>query len=172
MTKPPINRIKRLPLRRIPAPAPVKKITKLERLRIEKEKEKMLQDAAAIYPDALYLTNDALTVIYKGITRKINGNLLTRQNAWANLDEIKDAHELMLIIFDIMHSTNEKHYLRDLLKDITVIELRLQLLWGFKRDPLYHKFWNYPKCTCPKYDNIDSYPYMAFYSKRCVLHGT
>lgn len=34
----------------------------------------------------------------------------------------------------------------------------LQSLWGFKQHGEYHKFWELPKCICPKIDNEDRYP--------------
>ncbi len=51
-------------------------------------------------------------------------------------------------------------------------EYRLQELWGFPKDPNYHKFWEMSGCTCPKIDNEDSYP-TGFYihTQNCPLHG-
>lgn len=54
----------------------------------------------------------------------------------------------------------------------TDLEFRLQKAWGFSQDINFHKFWERPRCTCPKMDNDDTYPY-GYYttSLDCPLHG-
>jgi hypothetical protein len=51
-------------------------------------------------------------------------------------------------------------------------EYRLQELWGFPKDPNYHRFWEMAGCTCPKMDNEDAYP-TGYYTRsgNCPLHG-
>ena len=51
-------------------------------------------------------------------------------------------------------------------------EYSLQELWGFPKDPNYHKFWEMAGCTCPKMDNEDAYP-TGYYIRvgDCPLHG-
>jgi hypothetical protein len=55
----------------------------------------------------------------------------------------------------------------------TELEFQLQKAWGFQQDSKYHKFWERPRCTCPKMDNDDGYPY-GYYtiSGVCPLHGS
>jgi hypothetical protein len=50
-------------------------------------------------------------------------------------------------------------------------EYKLQDLWGFERDPNFHKFWEMDGCTCPTMDNRDAYPYQQIVDGRCPLHG-
>ena len=54
----------------------------------------------------------------------------------------------------------------------TNLEFRLQKAWGFTQDINFHKFWERPRCTCPKMDNDDNYPH-GYYttSMDCPLHG-
>ena len=54
----------------------------------------------------------------------------------------------------------------------TNLEFSLQKAWGFSQDIKYHKFWDRPRCTCPKMDNDDAYPYGYYViSESCPLHG-
>lgn len=50
-------------------------------------------------------------------------------------------------------------------------EYKLQDLWGFERNPNFHKFWEMEGCTCPKLDNEDEYPYRNFVNTSCPIHG-
>lgn len=51
------------------------------------------------------------------------------------------------------------------------IEFELQKLWGYSRDAKMHRFWETPKCECPKMDNRDAYPHLQFINEKCPLHG-
>lgn len=102
----------------------------------------------------------------------INPFILNQHNAWDNLEEIRDMHTLKHVIFlDIEQETNPKR-LKELDLAVQEVEFQLQDLWGFPRHAGFHKFWNRPKCTCPKLDNEDNYP-TGFYviNKECPLHG-
>jgi hypothetical protein len=52
------------------------------------------------------------------------------------------------------------------------IEFELQDAWHFPRDMNYHRFWDRPRCTCPKIDNEDNWPH-GYYTivTSCPLHG-
>lgn len=50
-------------------------------------------------------------------------------------------------------------------------EFDLQKAWGFPLRAAYHRFWEFPGCTCPTMDNRDSYPHMQYHSSTCLLHG-
>lgn len=62
--------------------------------------------------------------------------------------------------------------LKDLVNKWTKLQFELQKLWGFEQNPDFHRFWDLPKCTCPKIDNEDLYG-MNFSIKnlKCILHG-
>lgn len=52
-----------------------------------------------------------------------------------------------------------------------MIELELQRLWGFKEDPKFIKFWEFPKCICPVLDNEDRWPTGVYvYNCSCPIH--
>lgn len=125
-----------------------------------------------IYNDPLHIHPDVYTVSYNGERAfTLNKRLLDSQNAWGNLTEIIEAHELKLAIYNIIHDSDDKVLLKSLAKDLKEIEFELQELWGFERDANFHRFWEYEKCECPKIDNMDSYPYQQYISYNCPLHG-
>lgn len=104
---------------------------------------------------------------------KLNPNFLRKQN----IDEagekvILELHELRLNIDDKMKSEDDPVKLKILDKEYTEIEFKLQDAWGFPRNAHYHRFWNRPKCTCPKMDNEDAYSTKySIINHSCPLHG-
>lgn len=115
-----------------------------------------------------------LEVVYNGMPiYKLNKHLLERQNCVENLQKIKDAHISKLTVYSKIEKTSDKQELKKLANLITEIEFNLQELWKFPKDKNFHKFWETPKCLCPKMDNMDSYPHGYYIiSSDCPLHGT
>jgi hypothetical protein len=125
------------------------------------------------YKDPLHVSYNELTVKYKGKPHyMLNKRLLDSQLAWDNLQKIKHAHWLKLMINDMILETDNEILMRSLAKDLTLIEFELQELWKFPLDGNFHRFWEAPKCTCPKLDNEDNYP-IGYYTVNltCPLHG-
>jgi hypothetical protein len=102
----------------------------------------------------------------------LNPFMLNQQDAWHNLEALKDIHILKQVIYiDLEQETNPKR-LKELSLDLQELEFHLQDLWGFSRDARYHRFWEYPKCTCPKLDNEDRYATgFVIVNSDCPLHG-
>lgn len=52
-------------------------------------------------------------------------------------------------------------------------ETTLQTLWGFDEGAGWIRWWNYPRCSCPKMDNDDAWP-NGWYTKSgaCPIHGS
>ena len=103
---------------------------------------------------------------------ELNPNLLEKQNVKHRENAIKFIHEAKLEIFTAMNITDEPEMLQSMDKLLTELEFTLQDLWGFPRDARYHKFWERPRCDCPKLDNEDFYPTgRSYYNSACPLHG-
>ncbi len=103
----------------------------------------------------------------------LNKHLFDRQLCWENLEAIKEVHALKLLFYAVIEETTDRKLLKELALDITLCEFELQRLWKFTEDVKFHRFWEVPKCVCPKLDNNDNYPtgyYMV--STTCPLHGT
>jgi hypothetical protein len=99
----------------------------------------------------------------------INPFLLNQHNAWENAQAIVDAHTLKMVIYQMMQEPGTD--LKACALDLEELEYYLQDLWGFPRNNYYHKFWEYPGCTCPKMDNIDHYPNSQIRNLDCPVHG-
>jgi hypothetical protein len=99
--------------------------------------------------------------------------LMDQQNCWENLDALKETFMLKMVILEMMEETDDVKTLCELTHDVTLCEFMIQKLFRFSEDFKYHRFWEYPKCQCPKIDNIDIYPSESGYiiDSRCVLHG-
>jgi hypothetical protein len=80
----------------------------------------------------------------------------------------KELFEELLSTEEDVIRTNRKEYTDKL----WAIEEKLQEVWKFGVNQNYYRFWEVPRCTCPKMDNDDSYPYGRYViSSNCPLHG-
>lgn len=103
----------------------------------------------------------------------VNERLLTKQNAWHNLEKIKNVHKTKFNIFSAIRETTDPAHLRSYAQDLTLCEFELQRLWGFPEDANWHRFWETPKCMCPKMDNRMNYPEGPYIRNMgCPLHGS
>ena len=102
----------------------------------------------------------------------LNRHLMERQNALANLEDIKTVHQTKLDIYDAIRYESDPRILRSFANDLTLCEFELQKLWKFPEDARFHRFWETPRCECPKMDNEERYgtSYSAI-SLGCKLHG-
>jgi hypothetical protein len=87
-------------------------------------------------------------------------------------ENIRVLQGLRRYIFDIIDDLEDVQRIRELNNFLTQLEFRLQGLWGFKKDENYHRWWDVPKCSCPKWDNQDLIGTSnRIYSNDCILHG-
>ena len=87
------------------------------------------------------------------------------------LREIIRIHEHKLVIYACIENESNIEVLPTYAKILTYYETLLQMLWGFPDNKKFHRFWNTPRCTCPKLDNEDRYP-NGYYIRNleCPLH--
>ncbi len=112
------------------------------------------------YNDPLHINSANLVVEYNGKEALIlSKTFLDQQNAWGNLEAIKEAYWFKLVFYEIISETTDNNVLKSLVKDLTEIEYHLQELWGFPADAKFHRFWEYPKCVC------------GTINRECPLHG-
>lgn len=122
--------------------------------------------------DRLHIGYDELTVYYRGEPKFVlNKRLLDQQICWNNLDAIKETHQMKLQVYDKIKDEEDPKKLKKLAKQLTRLEFKLQKLWGFPRNANFHRFWEVPKCECPKMDNEDRYPHSQVINQSCPLHG-
>lgn len=103
----------------------------------------------------------------------INQNLVNRQKVSA--EDVKKIVKLQTIrkyFYDFIELSNDKEEIRRLDKIITQIEFQLQKLWGFPQNRNFHRWFDVPKCSCPKWDNADSLGSdFRIINPNCILHG-
>lgn len=123
--------------------------------------------------DPLHVPSAELVVWHKGKEALLlNKRLLDQQICWDNLEEIKKLHKERLELEDKMREESDQHKLIAMDEEYTQLEFKLQDAWKFSRDKNFHRFWNRPKCECPKLDNEDAYPHGRYVvTGGCPLHG-
>ena len=86
-----------------------------------------------------------------------------------NLSKLKSCLKDKLKIFDTIENSDED--LQKYYKKLTDNEYNMQMLYGEEENIIDHKFWETPKCTCPKIDNIEIYPSKnPIFDKNCPIH--
>jgi hypothetical protein len=100
---------------------------------------------------------DKYTVYYKGEPKTLlNQNLVKRQGIDdVGLDIIKSLHNQKFSYLEKMEGTDDPEKLKELAQKIEEVEFRLQKEWKFPLSKNYHRWFDVPKCTCPKLDNAD-----------------
>jgi hypothetical protein len=143
--------------------------------KMSKKHVKQVRDAVKKmkpYVDPLHVPSEKLCVYYKGeVAYMMNKSLLDRQNCWENLDKIKAAHVRKLTVYDLIRETENPAILKKYGEVLKLLEFELQSYWKFPLDANFHRFWEYPKCECPKLDNRDAYPHRQIINLSCPLHG-
>lgn len=102
----------------------------------------------------------------------INEKLLDEMNAWNNLELIKKLHIEKYKVFIRMNKSTKPFTLQKLAKEVTAIEFKLQDAWGFPQNENMHRWFDIPKCLCPKMDNANLLKTeYKIYDKNCPIHG-
>lgn len=110
--------------------------------------------------------SDNYLVRYKELRARVEEDRIQNDK---NLDKLKNCLIEKLKIYDKIENT--KYKLKTHYKKLTDIEYNMQLLYGEKEDIAYHRFWETPKCTCPKIDNLEIYPSNnPIFDNKCPIH--
>lgn len=88
-----------------------------------------------------------------------------------NLPKLKSCLLEKLKIYDILEKSETDDNLDQYYKSLTDMEYNMQILYGEEEDISCHRFWETPKCTCPKIDNLEIYPSTnPIFDKDCPIH--
>lgn len=102
----------------------------------------------------------------------LNKRFIDQQDAWNNLEDIKAAFYTKYMLFDLIDNCTDSAMLKEYAKDLQALEFCIQGLFNFDEDARFHRFWEVPKCSCPKMDNADAWGTdYSIVDKNCVLHG-
>lgn len=76
------------------------------------------------------------------------------------------------ILFEAMEFIDDPEKLKVYDKKLTDIDYEIQTQWNFVPDSKYHRYWERPKCTCPKMDNEERFGTIyTIKDTNCPLHG-
>jgi hypothetical protein len=130
------------------------------------------------YPDANFddyagftEAGDLVSVVHPGLAQRLNVSV-------ENVREIARLHVTRYEICTAAEALNptsaeDNINIRILHANFVDNEFKLQELWGFDRNANFHRFWEFPHCTCPNMDNNDrlgsSYHVIDM---SCPVHGT
>jgi len=111
-------------------------------------------------------SKDKYLVKYKELRDRVEKDRISNKK---NLPKLKNCLKEKLKIYDVIENSDECLY--QYYKKLTDIEYNMQILYGEKEDISYHRFWETPKCTCPKIDNLEIYPSnKPIFDKNCPIH--
>lgn len=109
---------------------------------------------------------DKYLVKYKKFRDRVEEN---RVQDGRKLSKIKNCLLEKLKIYDEIQNSNEN--LDQYYKKLTDLEYNMQILYGENEDINFHRFWETPKCTCPKIDNIEKFPEGNYtFDENCKIH--
>jgi hypothetical protein len=104
---------------------------------------------------------------------RLNGPLAERMGVTdENLEALKVSHQLRHLLFEAAKNRiHEPATVRMLAAMFSALESEQQRLWGFPVDPKFHRFFDFPGCSCPKLDNDEwlgsGHPIIAL---DCMIH--
>ncbi len=119
------------------------------------------------------ISRTSISNIFSKRISTTNSRLVANQGLdMETVDKINKLHIVRNCYLTLMEEVNDKENLRYFSNIVTQIDFQLQRLWKFKEDSTYHRFWELPKCDCPKMDNMDTYGTGHRYiNPNCLLHG-
>lgn len=111
---------------------------------------------------------DIYLVKYKDLRDRVDEDLdLSNEN----LEPLKNCLLEKLKIYDKIIKSKAKK-LTKFYKKISDNEFNMQILYGVVEDENSHRFWETPKCTCPKIDNIVKFPNGNYiFDEHCPIHN-
>lgn len=115
----------------------------------------------------------SLTVTYKNKSTHLNPVLISLQNlSEADVSLIKRLHMTRMEIECDMENAPSEYILKGLYSLWLNVQHLLQDAWKFERNDNFIRFWDVPRCTCPRLDNCDAYPSGYYVTNTgCPVHG-
>jgi hypothetical protein len=104
---------------------------------------------------------------------KLSESFLTRQDAWGNIDNIKQLFYNKFELFTAMEETDDIELIQIFAEEVWENEKEIMKAFNFEVNKNFFKFWEMPRCSCAKMDNFDLLgTKYNIYSGDCIIHGT
>jgi len=102
----------------------------------------------------------------------LSSGFLAACDAESNLEEIKAKFIIKYKLFTKMDETDNSNELKALAEEVKQNEFSIQELFNFPRNFDFHRWWEVPKCLCPKMDNQDCWgTKYNYHNTNCPVHG-
>jgi len=103
---------------------------------------------------------------------KLNKHFIEKQDAMDNLDDLKSCYRQKLEIYNSIIVDNDPKQFKEFARLLTNLENEIQELFNFEPNVNFHRFWETPKCECPKLDNEDCHGVgIKYINPKCKFHG-
>ena len=104
----------------------------------------------------------------------LNPDLIIKQKL--TKDDVKQLiilNQQKIVCYNEAEHTEDATKLRALAAECEMIEYQIQDILHFKRNKNYHRWFDFPKCTCNKLDNEQNIGSdIRFYNQCCIIHNT
>jgi len=119
------------------------------------------------------MQNTDLAIYHNGeISSFLNIRLVEKQQLdQVAIETLKKLHAQHSQIDLLMAEIDDAKTLRHLFRLRTLLECEIQETWKFDLDWRMHRWYECPKCTCPRMDNRDDAPYRLWLDNSCPVHG-
>jgi len=103
----------------------------------------------------------------------LNSMLVRKQKLIGlEIELLKISHITRYYLFGMMELTEDPELLRQYAAKFEELEYLQQTLWRFEPNKDYHRWYDVPKCTCPKQDNDDLFGCkQRIIDLKCIIHG-
>ena len=118
--------------------------------------------------------DEPFAVIHEGMCiTYLNPSLFYKNGLNENdLDVLKKLHCDMYAVHLAMEATNDKSELHRLAKEVEQLEFALQKAWKFAPSSRMHRWFEVPKCSCAKLDNMERLGTgYRIITESCPVHG-
>ena len=125
-------------------------------------------------PEIEQLPNHPCAVIHEGkVISYLNPNLIKKNGVTIlEVARIKELHCNKYKIFQQMEATDDPKLLKHYANIVEVLEFELQKHWHFVQNTMMHRWFDVPKCKCPKMDNEERMgTKFRIFSADCPIHG-
>jgi hypothetical protein len=122
--------------------------------------------------------NNKYQIVKDGVLRwRINVKLAKHHNlSDEQIATIREIYTRKIDVLDCMAEMDpndpaDESFIVESDKYLDECEAELQKAWGFEVNSNWYRFWERPHCTCPKLDNLDTYPHGHYvYNVNCPVH--
>ena len=102
----------------------------------------------------------------------ISPTFLDNTNSWNNVEKLKECYNTKFKLYEQIASCDDSMSIKQIAIEIKDLKMNIQELFNLKRSSDHFRFWEMPKCSCPKMDNAEHWgTAYKIYTQNCIVHG-